>query len=233
MKWLHDLPGFFIQLVLVGVNKIVAAPHFRGEQFERAGIEQIIMIEQANVLAGGERERSIRGRTDASMTAKVNAQSRTHFRQAGEQPFRLARTGIVVRDAPFPIGERLVEQADRCFGKPIRTRVERRGHDAEQRRTNWSLDDFLESRPQERDRGVRRDSRKAFWTSRCPIISTQLWRRWVTRAVADEFMFEKSLPLASLNDRFKTQLRMASRDAYFERESVVFDRRFTGFGIAV
>src|SRR2546423_1544602 len=59
----YEPAGRFIQLVFVGVNNVVTGPKLFGHDLQGCGMQQVVVIEKANVFAAGKIEAAIHGRT--------------------------------------------------------------------------------------------------------------------------------------------------------------------------
>ena len=91
------------------------------------------MIQEANIFALREIERLVGRRADAAVGGKLDPNARADATQVFEQFLRLPVLRTVVDDAPLPIGERLVEKTERCFGQPFRLRIVGRGDETKER----------------------------------------------------------------------------------------------------
>jgi hypothetical protein len=96
-------------------------------------MKKIVVIEEANVLAPGNFDRSIVGDADAATRRKLYSHARAYPTEQLQQLPRLTIVRTVIDETPFPISARLIEKAQGGFGEPLRLGVVGGGYDAELR----------------------------------------------------------------------------------------------------
>ncbi len=146
-----------------------------------------------------------------------------------EHFLRLPVLRTIVDDAPLPIGERLVEKTERCFGQPFRLRVVGRGDQAEERLLLLRREPagvLLENGLQALESLVRGKRPQSWELLSCCVLSRRclVVGRFLigTRPLLPlQLVFEKRLPVRSLFDRFEPNRGCAGRHANLDRETAV------------
>ena len=194
-------------------------------------MKQVVVIQEADVIALGEIERAVGRRADAGVGGELDPHARARAAQVFEHLLRLPVLRAIVDDAPLPIGERLVEKTERGFGQPFRLRVVGRGDQTEERflllrdRPGVPREDGLETL----ESFVSRQRPQSWDLLSCCVLSRQrVGLRFligIRPFFSLQLMFEKRLPVRSLFDRFEPNRGRARRHANFDRETAVTGER--------